>query len=283
MGPAEILRGTWSAAVRHCWLGYCGNGCGRGQFWSTKMEYIWTANTLPWWRRSRPCRRGGAHSRIPGADSQRRRAGSVARGPTCSAISPRSWPPMSPATAGWWRQDEEGTLRTLGAYRAVDRRSHRRAWRAGLQARPATASWPSSPAPCRRCARGGDPAGTAAPQRRSAGGAADGIPHRHQPRRRGRRGRRPAGRRRQRRGPAAGRRRARRHLLSGAVREQIEGKLDLPAVALGERTLKNIPRPVPVYRVDWSAEAASAGGGAAAPARSPCRTSRRSPCCRSPI
>jgi TolB-like protein/class 3 adenylate cyclase/cytochrome c-type biogenesis protein CcmH/NrfG len=42
--------------------------------------------------------------------------------------------------------------------------------------------------------------------------------------------------------------------LSGAVREQIEGKLDFPLAALGERTLKNIPRPVAVYRVDWAAD-----------------------------
>ena len=32
--------------------------------------------------------------------------------------------------------------------------------------------------------------------------------------------------------------------ISGAVREQIEGKLDFPLSALGERSLKNIPRPV---------------------------------------
>ena len=43
--------------------------------------------------------------------------------------------------------------------------------------------------------------------------------------------------------------------LSGAVREQIEGKLDFPLSTLGERSLKNIPRPVPVYRVDWSVDA----------------------------
>jgi adenylate cyclase len=56
--------------------------------------------------------------------------------------------------------------------------------------------------------------------------------------------------------------------LSGAVREQIEGKLDFPLSALGERSLKNIPRPVPVYRVDWGVDAPTAtavlGGGALA-------------------
>ncbi len=56
--------------------------------------------------------------------------------------------------------------------------------------------------------------------------------------------------------------------LSGAVREQIEGKLDFPLSILGERSLKNIPRPVSVYRVDWSVDATAVaavlGGGAPA-------------------
>src|SRR5215468_3320458 len=54
--------------------------------------------------------------------------------------------------------------------------------------------------------------------------------------------------------------------LSGAVREQIEGKLNFQLAALGERTLKNIPRPVAIYRVDWGAHApwpAAVLGGAA--------------------
>ncbi|MGR8950694.1 MAG: adenylate/guanylate cyclase domain-containing protein [Gammaproteobacteria bacterium] len=38
--------------------------------------------------------------------------------------------------------------------------------------------------------------------------------------------------------------------ISGAVREQIDGKLDFPITHLGERSLKNIPRPVQVHRVD---------------------------------
>ena len=46
--------------------------------------------------------------------------------------------------------------------------------------------------------------------------------------------------------------------LSGAVREQIEGKLDFPLTALGERTLKNIPRPVAVYQVDRGVEVPTA-------------------------
>jgi adenylate cyclase len=56
--------------------------------------------------------------------------------------------------------------------------------------------------------------------------------------------------------------------LTGAVREQIEGKLNFPIASLGERSLKNIPRPIPVYRVDWELEALAAadllGGGALA-------------------
>ena len=45
--------------------------------------------------------------------------------------------------------------------------------------------------------------------------------------------------------------------ISGAVREQIDGKLTLPVTALGERTLKNIPRPVQVYALDWRSDDAS--------------------------
>jgi len=39
--------------------------------------------------------------------------------------------------------------------------------------------------------------------------------------------------------------------ISGALRDQIEGKLDFPLVSLGEQSLKNLPRPISVYRVDW--------------------------------
>jgi TolB-like protein len=48
--------------------------------------------------------------------------------------------------------------------------------------------------------------------------------------------------------------------VSGAVREQIEGKLDFPVAHVGERTLKNIPRPVQVWRVDWQLGEASTAG-----------------------
>src|SRR5512133_34131 len=39
--------------------------------------------------------------------------------------------------------------------------------------------------------------------------------------------------------------------ISGAVRDQIEGKLRFKLTPKGERSLKNIPRPVPVFSVNW--------------------------------
>jgi TolB-like protein/class 3 adenylate cyclase len=48
--------------------------------------------------------------------------------------------------------------------------------------------------------------------------------------------------------------------ISGAVREQTDGKTGFPAVHLGERALKNIPRPVPVHSIDWSIEDPSKTG-----------------------
>jgi hypothetical protein len=48
--------------------------------------------------------------------------------------------------------------------------------------------------------------------------------------------------------------------ISGAVNQQIDGKLGFPVISLGERSLKNIPRPVPVYRVDRRLEEPEAGG-----------------------
>ena len=41
-------------------------------------------------------------------------------------------------------------------------------------------------------------------------------------------------------------------LISGPVWEQIEGKLSFPFSFLGERTAKNIARPIRTYRVDWT-------------------------------
>src|SRR6476620_10086380 len=42
--------------------------------------------------------------------------------------------------------------------------------------------------------------------------------------------------------------------ISGAVHDQIEGKLNFPLTSIGQRTLKNISRPVSVYAVDWRPE-----------------------------
>ena len=48
--------------------------------------------------------------------------------------------------------------------------------------------------------------------------------------------------------------------ISGAVRDQIEGKLNFPLISIGQRTLKNISRPVSVYAVDWRPEHPVASG-----------------------
>ena len=40
-------------------------------------------------------------------------------------------------------------------------------------------------------------------------------------------------------------------LVSGAVWQQIEGKLAFPCTFLGERAAKNIARPVTIYQIDW--------------------------------
>lgn len=56
--------------------------------------------------------------------------------------------------------------------------------------------------------------------------------------------------------------------ISGSVHEQIEGKINFGYAFLGEKSLKNIARPVRVYGVDWSIEKqaiASAQGGVALP------------------
>jgi adenylate cyclase len=46
--------------------------------------------------------------------------------------------------------------------------------------------------------------------------------------------------------------------IAGAVLDQIDGKVTFPIAGLGERRLKNIPRPVAIYRVDWRLEEARA-------------------------
>jgi TolB-like protein len=48
--------------------------------------------------------------------------------------------------------------------------------------------------------------------------------------------------------------------ISGAVREQTDGKTGFSVVHIGERTLKNIPKPVPVYSIDWSPDDPSKTG-----------------------
>ena len=48
--------------------------------------------------------------------------------------------------------------------------------------------------------------------------------------------------------------------ISGAVRDQIEGKLKFALMPIGQRSLKNINRPVSVYSVDWRPENPAATG-----------------------
>ncbi len=43
--------------------------------------------------------------------------------------------------------------------------------------------------------------------------------------------------------------------ISGSVREHLDGKVPFALASLGERVLKNIPRPISVFRVNWSQEA----------------------------
>lgn len=48
--------------------------------------------------------------------------------------------------------------------------------------------------------------------------------------------------------------------ISGAMRDQIEGKLSFTLTPIGQRSLKNISRPVLVYSVDWRPEHPVAAG-----------------------
>ncbi|MFB9268670.1 adenylate/guanylate cyclase domain-containing protein [Bradyrhizobium erythrophlei] len=48
--------------------------------------------------------------------------------------------------------------------------------------------------------------------------------------------------------------------ISGAVRDQIDGKLNFPLLPIGQRSLKNISRPVSIYSVDWRPEHPVAAG-----------------------
>ncbi|WDZ80580.1 adenylate/guanylate cyclase domain-containing protein (plasmid) [Ensifer adhaerens] len=53
--------------------------------------------------------------------------------------------------------------------------------------------------------------------------------------------------------------------ISASVREHLDGKVAFPLTSLGERTLKNIPRPIFVFQVDWQQETPVEGGTALAP------------------
>jgi adenylate cyclase len=53
--------------------------------------------------------------------------------------------------------------------------------------------------------------------------------------------------------------------ISGALRDQVEGRLEFPLVNLGERNLKNIPRPVAVHRVEWRGADPLAAGALGGP------------------
>lgn len=53
--------------------------------------------------------------------------------------------------------------------------------------------------------------------------------------------------------------------ISGSVREHLYGKVPFVLTSLGERAMKNIPRPISVFRVDWLLETPE--GGDAGPAR----------------
>ena len=113
------------------------------------------------------------------------------------------------------------------------------------------------------------------------GRAAHRIPHRHQSRRHHRRGRRHLRRRGQCRGAARRHRRAGRDLRLGAWCRQDAAAGSISLRGYGRAALKNIARPVRVYRVDQSRPPASPACGevpsAAAPRRSdhPARPARQ--------
>src|SRR5215210_6534401 len=57
--------------------------------------------------------------------------------------------------------------------------------------------------------------------------------------------------------------------LSGTVHEYVENKLDLAFSYQGEQTVKNIAKPVRVYKVEWEVEASAPTISAAPPAALP--------------
>ena len=71
-------------------------------------------------------------------------------------------------------------------------------------------------------------------------------------------------------------------IVSASVRDHVGDRLDLSFEDMGEQTLKNIARPVRVFRVGWEGRATCTRRGSA-PNRWRCRASHRSRCCRSPI
>ncbi len=54
--------------------------------------------------------------------------------------------------------------------------------------------------------------------------------------------------------------------ISGSVREHLYGKVPYAVTGLGEQALKNIPRPIAVFRVDWREEAPVPASAAPSPA-----------------
>ena len=80
------------------------------------------------------------------------------------------------------------------------------------------------------------------------GGQAHPLPHRRQSRRRAGRGRRHPGRRSEHRGAARRNLRARRHLsVAGSAYEHVGGRIAAEFVEIGEKSLKNIAKPVRAY------------------------------------
>jgi TolB-like protein/class 3 adenylate cyclase len=57
--------------------------------------------------------------------------------------------------------------------------------------------------------------------------------------------------------------------ISGSVREHLYGKVPFTLTSLGERALKNIPRPICVFRVDWPQETPERGDAGPGPSLAP--------------
>jgi len=59
--------------------------------------------------------------------------------------------------------------------------------------------------------------------------------------------------------------------ISGSVREHLDGKVPFTLTSLGERSLKNIPRPIFVFRVEWQQGTPVESGVASGPSFAVCR------------